>query len=110
MISRTAFNLIKSGFSLIQDQYEGTTREPSQAEAQIMWSWLHPYVVVVHRRTGHGYYLDREYRHVVSVRDIDVPQSWVERELKHQPSSRDEIPPFVAPVCSPDDFDSYWLY
>lgn len=91
----------------------------SQYEADYIWHFLQPYVCVIHK-DGRGYYLNREYGHIVSVRDIPNPTVLeagipkpLQRVLPHE-TIYNQAASFTTPDWARDlpvdQFTSYWMY
>ncbi len=71
-------------------------------------SFLTPYVLVIHRPSRRGFYLDREYRHIIDVSRCSAPEGSSEVE-EHHLSACDNIPLWVLAEKS-KEFTTYWLY
>lgn len=72
--------------------------------------FLRPYVLVIHQPSGRGFYLNREYRHIIDVDRCQEPKNPVETE-KHHLCASTNLPSWVhTEVAGKDEFDSFWLY
>jgi len=93
----------------------------NQQEADYIWHFLRPYVCVIHEPTGHGYYLDRKYQLIISVRDItrpgskepDIPTELL-RVVSHETALKHQAASFTTPDWASKlpltEFTTYWLY
>ncbi len=74
-------------------------------------SYIRPYVLVIHRPSGRGFYLNREYRHIISVECCKEPESPVETKRHHLCASTN-LPAWVKSDFPGRtlEFDSFWLY
>jgi hypothetical protein len=101
----------------------------SQHQADYAWNFRHPYVCVIHEppvefsdTPKRGYYLDRNYRYLVSVWDILKPLHQcgetdfapLQRALEHETQRQHRSGSFQAPDWAMqlpmEQFTSYWLY
>lgn len=75
--------------------------------------FVKPYVLVIHQPSGRGFYLDREYRHILDISNCQEPQNPVEVARHHLCASSD-LPIWVRQElsCTADHrcYDSFWLY
>lgn len=82
---------------------------------KIQEEWLRfykPYVLVIHLPTRCGFYLDREYRHIIDVTCCREPENPVEVERNHLCASSN-LPAWIGEVgigYPSDQFDTFWLY
>lgn len=90
------------------------------SEADYIWHFLRPYVCVIHE-SGRGYYLNREYGHIVSVQDIPNPcrnedgiPALLQRCVIHETARNHQAASFTTPDWANqlpvDQFTTYWLY
>lgn len=70
--------------------------------------FIKPYVLVIHRRWQRGFYLDRQYRHIVDVIFCQEPKSPVRVARQYVPNSPNL--PDWSMVDKNEEFDSFWLY
>jgi hypothetical protein len=93
----------------------------SQTEADYIWHFLRPYVCVIHEPTSRGYYLDRNYQHIISVKDIPVPigkeagiPAELQRVITHETERNHQASSFSTPNWASklptSEFTTYWLY
>ena len=75
-----------------------------------------PYVLVIHRPSGRGFYLDREYRHILDVSNCQEPENPTE-VARHHLCTGDDLPEWALQIKNSlrrtnhfDNFDSFWLY
>jgi hypothetical protein len=96
-----------------------TEEELTSNEAEYVWSFTRPYVCVIHEPTGRGFYLDRNYRHVVSVDNIPRPGTpglpeTLKRCVEHETERHHLCASFTLPAwiegLSSNEFTTYWLY
>ena len=73
-----------------------------------MRSFLVPYVLVIHRPSRRGFYLDREYRHIIDVSKAIAPVEVTEFEENHL-CACSNIPQWALAERS-EEFTTYWLY
>jgi hypothetical protein len=111
-----------NGFRIAYEGFGNLDPEKLTAQqADYAWHFRRPYVCVIHEPTGRGYYLDRNYNHIVSVEDILRPgvsgPNWAallqrvitdETEYNHQAASF--TTPDWAKSLPPSEFTTYWLY
>lgn len=75
--------------------------------------FLRPYVLVIHQPSGRGFYLDRQYRHIVDIKNCQEPKNPT-KVARHQLSSYDDLPAWALQIDSlglrREEFDSFWLY
>jgi len=112
MISQSLYQAIRS---LVGQHYFGHGTSILDAEFQRL---LRPYVLVIHQPSGRGFYLDREYRHLIDVDRCQEPRNPVETE-RHFLCASNNHPEWVnAELREADltsragaaEFDSFWLY
>ncbi len=101
MISQSLFNLIRD--RLRAHQFDCTPAQDVE-----LHGFLRPYVLVIHQPSGRGFYLDREYRHIIDVDCCQEPENPVESERNHLCPSTNH-PAWVESIDY-DEFDSFWLY
>jgi len=91
----------------------------SSAQADFYWHFLRPYVCVIHEPTGRGYYLDRNYDHIISVRNIIRPGSqeghpMLTRVIRHETEQCHRAASHTTPEWAEQlpiiEFTTYWLY
>lgn len=70
--------------------------------------FLHPYVLVIHRPTKHGFYLDRNYRHIIDICNCKEPKDFIEVTRDYLCASS-SLPEWVSEKKA-EDFDTFWLY
>lgn len=69
-------------------------------------SFIRPYVLIIHD-DGRGFYLDRQYRHILDIKDCQIPDMFTE-VMAHQ-CATSNVPAWAAqelPAC----FTTFWLY
>jgi len=71
-------------------------------------SFLRPYVLIIHRPSGRGFYLDRDYRHILDVANCQEPKNPVEATRRHL-GACGNMPAWVMAEKS-EEFDTFWLY
>lgn len=113
MISQSLYQAIHS---LVGSFYFGHGTSNLDVEFQ---RFLHPYVLVIHQPSGRGFYLDREYRHILSIECCREPRNPVETEQHHLAMSSN-LPEWVNVILEQEEgtisksgmmeFDSFWLY
>ncbi len=111
MISQSLyFNLVGGLFWAGQKSVMRFTEE--------MKSFIKPYVLVIHLLSGstwgrRGFYLDREYRHIIDVKDCQEPENSVKIARYRLPVTGD-LPAWVLEELDATDdsscYDSFWLY
>ncbi len=67
-----------------------------------------PYVLVIHRPSGRGFYLNRNYRHIVDVMCCRKPENPVEVERNHL-CACSNMPEWAMAEKS-CEFTTFWLY
>jgi hypothetical protein len=70
--------------------------------------FVKPYVLIIHRPSGHGFYLNREYRHILDVLNCQEPTNPVE-VARHYLCASPNLPFWKQTECS-KEFDTFWLY
>ncbi len=72
-----------------------------------------PYVFVIHQPSGDGFYLDRQYRHIVDVKNCQEPEKPVE-VIRHHLYIDAVLPVWANQIdgfgLRTEEFDSFWLY
>ena len=109
MISQSLYQRI---CDLVSNHQFATPNE--QAEFR---RFIRPYVLVIHQPTHQGFYLDREYRHIIDVEFCQEPENPVETERHHLCPSTN-LPAWVGlspgqsieRILRCSEFDSFWLY
>ncbi len=112
MISQSLYQAIRS---LVADRHF-SGNSPLDVEFH---RFLRPYVLVIHRPSGRGFYLDRDYRHLLNVDCCQEPRNPVETERHHLAVSPN-LPEWVNLILDQKEgtiknsgileFDSFWLY
>ncbi len=67
-----------------------------------------PYVLVIHRPSGRGFYLNRNYRHIIDVMCCRDPKSPVEVECNHL-CACSNMPEWAMAEKS-HEFTTFWLF
>ena len=70
--------------------------------------FLKPYVLIIHRSSGRGFYLDRDYRHIIDIDRCQEPKNPVEVTRQHLGACGNM--PAWAMVEKAKEFDTFWLY
>lgn len=76
--------------------------------------FLKPYVLVIHKPSGRGFYLDRQYRHIVDISNCQEPKNPTEVGRQHL-TAGSNLPAWVKiekvkGLVHCDNFDTFWLY
>lgn len=112
----------EAAYDLRQAQIDNRPfRDFELKNADAAWSFMFPYVCVVHRPTGKGYYLNRGYCLIGTVNNIVVPGSanpdlpytltrCVQNETSFAHQAACFSTPHWATVLPVSEFISYWLY
>ncbi len=109
MTSQSFYHTLQDciGFALNESRLE-CTDEVSQ--------FIKPYVLVIHHPSGRGFYLDRQYRHIVNVKNCQEPKNPVEVARHHLCVSSDlpdwasTVEDGISRIVHFSNFDSFWLY
>lgn len=113
MISQSLyFDLITS--ALDPDvRYSRSLRTVSNNHYAELKRFIKPYVFAIHQPSGRGFYLDREYRHILDVKDCQEPVNPVKIARHRLPESGD-LPAWVLEELDATDddtcYNSFWLY
>jgi len=112
MISQSLYQTIRS--LVAERHFNGTL--PLDVEFN---RFLRPYVLVIHQPSGRGFYLDRDYRHLIDVNRCQEPRNPVETERHHLCMSS-SLPEWANLILEQEEgtisksgmmeFDSFWLY
>lgn len=70
--------------------------------------FLKPYVLIIHRQSGRGFYLNRDYRHIIDVDGCQEPENPVELTRQHLCACSNM--PCWAMAEKTKEFDTFWLY
>lgn len=111
MISQSTFFLVQALLAceraegVMVDTLAATGRKIPEGELENL---INPYVLVIHRPTGRGFYLNRDYRHIVDVCRCQEPDSPIEPTTSHLCASTN-LPAWVFEE-DPLFFDTFWLY
>jgi len=70
--------------------------------------FLKPYVLIIHRQSGRGFYLDRDYRHILDVANCQEPKTFAEIK-RHHLCACGNMPAWAMAEKS-EEFDTFWLY
>ena len=87
-------------------------RESVMEVTEEMESFIKPCVLAIHQPSGRGFYLDRQERHIVDVKDCQEPKNPV-KVVRHRLPESGDLPAWVLEeLDATDDFgcyDFFWL-
>lgn len=112
MISQSLYRVIRS--LVAERHFDGNS--PLDVEFH---RFLRPYVLVIHQPSGRGFYLDREYHHILDVDRCQEPRNPVET-TRHHLTMSSNFPEWANLILEQEEgtisksgmleFDSFWLY
>ena len=100
MISQSLYQTLSMCFEIVRPTDSRLKDEVSQ--------FIKPYVLIIHRPSGRGFYLDRDYRHILDVANCQEPKNPVEATRRHL-GACGNMPAWVMAEKS-EEFDTFWLY
>ena len=100
MISQSLYQTLSMCFEIVRPT-------DSKIENEV-GHFLKPYVLIIHRPSGRGFYLDRDYRHIIDVASCQEPKNPVIVTRQHLGACRNM--PNWAMVEKLKEFDTFWLY
>lgn len=78
--------------------------------------FINPYVLVIHQPSRRGFYLDRQYRHIVDVTRCQEPENPA-LVVRHHYRASPSLPAWALQIENGlskidhfNNFDSFWLY
>lgn len=76
--------------------------------------FIKPYMLIIHRPTKRGFYLDKDYRHIISVSNCQEPKAPIRGMGKYLGASPN-LPAWVEKervkgLTHCNNFDTFWLY
>jgi len=90
-------------------KYVNSSDTPTPDELQ---SFLRPYVLIIHQPSGRGFYLDRDYRHIIDIDRCQEPENPVEVS-RHHLCACSNMPCWAIAMSTlqqVNEFDTFWLY
>lgn len=71
--------------------------------------FVHPFILIIHRPTKQGFYLDQYLKHIIDVTNCQEPKNPVKTTREHLCKSPNP-PGWVRMIYKSDEFDTFWLY
>jgi len=117
MISQSAYQVLCEcvNFAIEDDFLNASLSLPSSNPklTDELQQFAKPYVLVIHKPSGRGFYLNRQYHHIVDVSNCQEPENPTEVSRDQLPGCGD-LPSWVCQELSCTDdyrcYDSFWLY
>jgi len=111
MISQSLYHR----FQCIVSDYFDESFVPMDSEIA---QFVRPRILVIHRPSGRGFYLDRDMQHLIDVDCCRIPENPAKIK-RHYLGMDPDFPEWVNKIvfpketgdsCDYSEFDSYWLY